>query len=57
MSKSWKPISRIANGCAKWLRAPQPRSGAGGWDLAGDADGRRARADLDAVRARFPDHA
>ena len=43
-------MSTVAN----WLRAPQPRSGEWGES---DADARRARMDLDAVRARFPDHA
>jgi len=51
MSKNWLP--RMAS-VATWLRTPQPRSGERG-DR--DADSRRARADLDAIRARFPDHA
>jgi hypothetical protein len=53
MSKNWKPLTRIAQGCAEWLRAPQPRTGARFGD---DADRRRARIDLDAVRARFAEH-
>ncbi len=56
MSKNWMPpLVRIAHGCAEWLRMPQPRSGGTGFD--GDADSRRARTELDAIRARFPDHA
>jgi len=57
MSKNWMPpLARIAHGCAAWLRTPQPRSGAllGAFD---DADSRRTRTELDAIRARFPDHA
>lgn len=51
MSKNRMPITRIA---LQWLRHPQPRSGV---RLVDDADARRAAMDLDAVRARFPDHA
>ncbi len=55
MSKKWKPqIAGMAQGCAKWLRTPQPHSGQFADD---DADGRRAQVDLDAIRTRFPDHA
>jgi hypothetical protein len=57
MSKNWMPpLARIAHGCADWLRTPQPRSGAG-FGAFDDADGRRTRTELDAIRARFPDHA
>ena len=51
MSKKWIP--RMAS-VTEWLRAPQPRSGEHGY---GDADRRRAHHDLDAIRARFQDHA
>jgi len=57
MSKNWMPpLAWIAHGCAAWLRTPQPRSGAllGAFD---DADSRRTRTELDAIRARFPDYA
>ena len=55
MSKNWMPpLARIAHGCAEWWRMPQPRSGTG---FDGDADSRRARTELAAIRARFPDHA
>ena len=53
MSKNWNPLDRVAG----WLRTRQPRSGTDAISSGGDADLRRARADLDAVRARFPDHA
>jgi len=53
MSTYRKPLARLAG----WLRAPQPRSGARGFDPEFDADLRRAHADLAAVRSRFPDHA
>jgi hypothetical protein len=34
------------------------RTSHAGWpNMADDADDRRMRADLDAIRARFPDHA
>ena len=57
MSNNWMPpLVRIAHGCAAWLRTPQPRSGSAR-DFDGDADSRRSRTDLDAIRARFPDHA
>jgi hypothetical protein len=51
MSKKWIP--RMAS-VTEWLRAPQPRSGEHGY---GDADRRRTHHDLDAIRARFQDHA
>ena len=50
MATNWIP--RIARGCSEWLRTPQPRSG----ERTDDADWRRGRVDLDAIRARFPDH-
>jgi hypothetical protein len=54
MPKNWMPpLARIAHGCAEWWGTPQPRSGTA---FEGDADGRRARIELDAIRARFPDH-
>ena len=52
MAKNWIP--RLAQGCAAWLRAPQPRSGV---PHDGDLDWRRERSDLDAVRNRFADDA
>ncbi len=58
MTKKWKPqIAGIARGCARWLTAPQPRSGQGTSMFDGDSDIRRAHVDLDAIRTRFPDHA
>jgi hypothetical protein len=52
MAKNWIP--RLAQGCAAWLRAPQPRSGV---LHDGHLDWRREHADLDAVRNRFADFA
>ena len=52
MAKNWIP--RLAQDCAAWLRAPQPRSGV---PHDGDLDWRRERSDLDAVRNRFADDA
>jgi hypothetical protein len=55
MTRKWKPqIAGIAQGCAQWLRMPQPRTGQ---FSDGDADGRRTSLELDAIRARFPDRA
>jgi len=51
--KQWTIPARIAHGCVRWLRTPQPRGGV----TSDDADIRRMTADLDAIRARFPEHA
>jgi hypothetical protein len=51
MTTNW--ISRLAQGLAGLLSSPD-------WDglyIDGDADSRRIRSDMDAIRVRFPDHA
>jgi hypothetical protein len=54
MTTQW--ISRVAQACAGLLRSPV--LGSYSADLAEhDADGRRVRRELDAIRNRFPDRA
>ncbi|HET6735758.1 hypothetical protein [Mycobacterium sp.] len=51
MTTNW--ISRLAQELAGLFSSPD-------WDglyVDGDADSRRMRSDLDAIRVRFPDHA
>jgi hypothetical protein len=51
MTMNW--ISRLAQELAELFSSPD-------WDglyVDGDADSRRMRRDLDAIRVRFPDHA
>jgi hypothetical protein len=50
MSKNWIP--RLAERLAR-LHSPVRA----GYDNERDADARRMRAELDAIRVRFPDHA
>ncbi len=55
MTQHW--TSRMSHSARRWGRVfrTAPRAGSAGH--LDDADARRARADLDAIRARFPDHA
>ncbi|HEX5144306.1 MAG TPA: hypothetical protein VFW21_10600 [Mycobacterium sp.] len=52
MAQNWLP--RLARGWVHWLTVPQPRQGI---VVDTDADVRRMRAELDAVRTRFREHA
>lgn len=51
MASNW--ISRLAQGLADLYDATRVAAEHNDWD----ADARRMRAELDAIRARFPDHA
>ncbi|WP_197040175.1 hypothetical protein [Mycobacterium sp. URHB0044] len=54
MAQNW--TSRATRKASKWGRVFRPNPRLGGYSE-NDADARRIRSDLDAIRARFPDHA
>jgi hypothetical protein len=54
MAQNW--TSRIAIRASKWSAGLRTASRPGG-TYENDADARRVRIELDAIRARFPDHA
>jgi hypothetical protein len=54
MAQNW--TSRIAVRATKWSGVFRTTTRPGGTDE-NDADARRMRIELDAIRARFPDHA
>jgi hypothetical protein len=53
MAQNW--TSRMTRKASKWGRVFRTTSRFGGYSE-DDADARRMRIELDAIRARFPDH-
>jgi hypothetical protein len=54
MAQNW--TSRMANRASKWSGVFRTTTRPGG-TYENDADARRTRIELEAIRARFPDHA